>query len=376
VDNAPARSQVVSHSVHGLLTVVAEDAPAEVTAQFRKLFGPSASNPEATAEADIHIRFVAPFPRSPALRYVGLNEAAYDGDHFYLLDDAGRRMRLGFERVGEAGLELICERGMTEVPLLFQLAALRLLRKGHVVLHAAAFVHQGKSVLATGWRKGGKTELLLAFTARGADFVSDEWTILSADGVLRGLPTVAGIWDWHFRYLPEYWSALSPLDRGRLRLLRSYRAAYRFGVRGRAGDGVLARAFRQLSLETGVALLGQVRPRPERLFGDRIRRDAIPLDHVLFPTMADSVSVRPVSPTVVARRMVASQAHERRPLFEAYERFRFAYPERRAPAFEGVPEEELRLLEEALAGRPAHEVSHPYPVPLPLLYETASPYVR
>ena len=91
--------------------------------------------------------------------------------------------------------------------------------------------------------------------------------------------------------------------------------------------------------------------------------------------MADSLGVRPVSPSEVARRMVASQAHERRPLFEAYERFRFAYPERRAPALEGAPEEELRLLEEALAGRPAHEVSHPYPVPLPLLYETALPYL-
>jgi hypothetical protein len=74
--------------------------------------------------------------------------------------------------------------------------------------------------------------------------------------------------------------------------------------------------------------------------------------------------------------MVASQAHERRPLFEAYERFRFAYPERRAPALEGVPEEELRLLQDALAGRPAHEVSHPYPVPLPLLYEAALPCLR
>jgi len=364
---------VSSYSVHGLVAILVEDAPASVTKQICELFGPS--HAPTASEPDILIRFADSFPRSSDLRYIGLNEAAFDGDAFFVLDDKGRRMRLPFERAGEAGLELVCERGMSAVPLLFHLVALRLLRKQHVVLHAAAFVHEGKGVLATGWRKGGKTELLLAFAARGAQFVSDEWTILSAeDGQLRGLPTTLGIWDWHFRYLPEYWAALSPSERGRLRLLRAYRSAYRIAVRGREGEGELARAFHRLSLETGFGL-GQVRPPPELLFGDGIRRDAVPLDHVLFPTMADSLRVQPVEPADVARRMVASLAHERRPVVEAYERFRFAFPNRIVPALEEAGEAERRLLEQALGDRPAHEVSHPYPVSLPLLYDVTLPFL-
>lgn len=353
------------HSVHGLLVIRAEQPPAGFDARLARMFGPSAPE-DPDREPDIVIRFGQSLPRRETLRYIDLNRAAYDEDDFYLLDADGRRMRVELARIGDPGLELQCEAGMTDAPLLFQLASIRLRQLGHAVLHASAFAHQGRGVLATGWRKGGKTELLLAFAAHGAEFVSDEWTIAAADGTLRGIPRVAGIWGWHVRELPAYRAALTPAERFRLRAVAGARAVARAsGGRGLRGP------LRDLATEVGLPLLSQVRPTPERLFGGRVRRDPVPLDVVLLPTVGDSIAAAPVDPVEVAQRAAVSAAHERAPLADVYDYYRFAFPARRAPALEAA-DDERRLFEDRLRGRAAYEVTHPYPVSLAALYDVVA----
>jgi hypothetical protein len=45
---------------------------------------------------------------------------------------------------------------------------------------------------------------LLAFMATGAQYLADEWTIVSAaGGQMRGLASHVQIWSWQFDYLPE-----------------------------------------------------------------------------------------------------------------------------------------------------------------------------
>ena len=72
----------------------------------------------------------------------------------------------------------------------------------------------------TGWAKGGKTETLLGFMAKGAEYVGDEWIYISPDGKwMYGIPEPIRLWDWHLRKAPQYWSRVSPSDRVRLRAL-------------------------------------------------------------------------------------------------------------------------------------------------------------
>ena len=89
---------------------------------------------------------------------------------------------------------------------------------------------------------------------------------------------------------------------------------------------------------------------------------------------AGPISVAPASPQAIAERMVHSLAYERSELLRAYQQFRFAFPGRESPALEGAPAQELRALTQALAGAPAFEIRHPYPVPLTALYHAAQPY--
>jgi hypothetical protein len=363
------------HNVHGLVKISMRSAPGALRRQLRRRLGPSTG--ETGAEPDIAIRFTESLPTKGRLRFLGSNDAAYDDEHFYLLDPVGHRIRIDLEALGDR-CEIVCERGVTSLPLLTSIIGMRLLRKGYVLLHSSAFVYGDKGVLVAGWEKGGKTEMLLAFMASGAAYVANEWTIVRADGgELLGLGGVVHIWDWHLRSLPRYSSGVSRSDRQRLLMLRWYRRAYNAVADGRAPRGAITSALHQLSLDGGVSLLGQVRVSPEDLFGDAVRHDAVALDRVFLATVGgDDVAMLPADPGLIARRMVASQAYERRKLFDAYQSFRFAFPDRSSDLLEGAHELEARLLSEAFSGKPSHEIVHPYPVPLDGLYRAAEPVCR
>ena len=161
------------------------------------------------------VRFVDRVPPTGYLRLLGLHDAAFDEEHFYLLDPQRRRARVDLTRLGEP-CEILCEREIARIPLLIPILGLYLSAARHVLLHAASFVHRGRGVLVTGWQKGGKTETLLPFTAAGADYLADEWTVVGgAERGMYGLSAVARLWDWQLREVPEYWERITPAQRTR-----------------------------------------------------------------------------------------------------------------------------------------------------------------
>jgi hypothetical protein len=364
---------VVDHSIHGLATIRLVNAPQHVIKALVRTLGRSQGS--AAAEPDITVTFVDKLATKGRLRFLGLNEAAFDDDHFYLLDDVGHRVRIDLDQVGEP-CELICERGIKAVPLILPILGLRLLRKGHILLHSGSFVYAGKGVLVAGWQKGGKTELALPYLAAGAQYMSDEWTVVSGEtGMVYGLTGIAQIWSWHFRYMPQFWARVSNMDRLRIQLMRLYQRLFQQFYR------LLPQTFRErslllsylyrFSLEGGFFVLGQVRSAPEVLFNNQVRREPARLDHVFLATVGEGkTTVLPIEPQEIADRMVASQAFERRKLLIAYAQFRFAFPNRANTWLENAGEHERKVLIQALTGKPAYEVCHPYPMPLNELYDT------
>jgi hypothetical protein len=349
-------------------------APAPIKEMVRRRLGPSTG---ASEEPDITITFTDTLPTAGPLRSLGLHEAAYDDESFYLLDRLGHRMLIDMATLGEP-CEIVCERGVTSLPLLVPILSLCLLRKGYVLLHSSSFVHEGKGILVAGWQKGGKTEMALGFMAAGAEFVGNEWTIVSKeDARLYGVGGVLQVWDWHVRDLPEYWRRLPKADRRRLTLLRLYQRVYNALPRRGASQHAVGKALHQLSLEGGVSWLRQARVSPERLFRDALWQGPAPLDRIFLATVgAEGVAVVPADPRMIAQRMVASQAYERRQLFAAYDHYRFAFPDRSNDLLETAFERERSLLSEAFADRAAYEIVHPYPVPLEDLYRAAVPFCR
>ena len=310
------------------------------------------------------MRFVDRVDVSGDVRLLGAAEAGFSDDAFLVLRSrhkARARVRIDLERVGSPGCEIVCDRGIPAVPLLVATINLTALGKGALPLHASAFTYDGTGVVVTGWSKGGKTESVLAFTARGAQFVGDEWVYISADGEnVYGLPEPMRLWDWQLRQMPEVRARIASDDRRRLGALRiATRTAGR-----RTPPRVRALLDRQLHVDVA----------PEQLFGEIT--PAGRFERLFFASSWErpDVEVRPIDPVEVGQRMAFSLRYERFPLQAHYEMFRFAFPDRVNPLLEEAPQREQELLRQAFAGKPAFAVDHPYPVSLAELFEAMSRY--
>ncbi|WP_426573891.1 hypothetical protein [Aquihabitans sp. McL0605] len=312
--------------------------------------------------ADVTIRYCDDVGgRDQVLRYLGPGASGFTEDGFVILRGRFRRpVRVVFPGADLGGpCELRCEHGVGRVPHLVALVNLAVLNRGGVALHASAFERDGTATMATGWSKGGKTEALLAACDSGATYVSDEWTHIRPDRTVSGTWEPVRAWDWQLEQLPWLRERLTRGERTRL-------AALRLAER-------TARTVRATPrITTAIARNRFVDVVPETVAGRPIPSRPVPLGQVLLMTATDRPLTwsRPLSSREVADRMAASLAFERGPLAEAVAAYRFAFPKASVDAFDAVPEIERERLRSLLAGIPAAEVLHPYPVDLHQLADT------
>lgn len=328
-----------------------------------------------TREPDIVIRFVERLPLDSPLRLIGEREAGFTEDAFLVLRGKHKTpavVELPLEKIG-GRLEIRCERGLTAVPLLIAILNLTALARGGLPLHASAFRYQGRGVLAPGWAKGGKTELLLAFAAEGAEYVGDEWVYLDRGGDrISGIPEPIRIWDSHLVDLPTFRRRLRARQRVRLACLR-HSARWMTRAAGDARSGGWRRGMRRLARV--VESQRYVHLPPGDVFGAELGPMTSRLDTVVFVASHDGPDTvaEAVSAEEVAERMTASLQEERSDLMSCYRQFRFAFPGRRNRLLDTVEEIERQRLHDFLRGRTSYAVHHPYPPSLPALFEAVRP---
>ena len=263
--------------------------------------------------------------------------------------------------------EIVCERGVGRVPLLVAIINLTALSNGGVALHASAFEHEGRGVVATGWSKGGKTESLLAFLARGARYVADEWVYLDpASRRAGGLREPVRVWDWHLTEMQDLRQQASLVDRTRLRTLRLAAGLPFSRVPGGSRVSHVVDTHRYVDLP------------PEQLGIGSFDGGTTTLERLFLVTSTDQpgTSVRPADPLEVADRMVGSLAFERLPLLSWYHAFRYAFPTVRNRRLEDASTLERERLRAAFDGVATFAVDHPYPVSLHDLGAAMAPCIR
>lgn len=368
MDGSGGLAEHVDLDLHGLVGVrLVDPRSCDVLTVVRQL---GLTPTRLSREPDLVLRFVDALPTDGTLRPLGAGAYAHDDSAFYAVVRGGqgsRRVRFGFGSLGRAGHELVCEHGVAGVPLLMDVLNLSALANGLLPLHASAFTREGTGVLVTGWAKGGKTETLLGFMAQGATHVGDEWVYLPGDGRMLGIPEPMRVWQWHLDDLPSLRSRLTGRDRARLGTVQVAETALR---RAGGGSGLVGRVADAVGRQRFV----HVRP---QVFFDGASTLTGRLGQVFLTVTHDdpTVAVLPVSATEVARRMTASLQLERSRLWEAYAHALFAFPDDRSPALEGAGAREAELLTRALAGVPAHEVRHPYPVDIPAVVRAMTPFL-
>jgi hypothetical protein len=367
-----ASDEPIDYDLHGIVGVRLLGAgPGDARAVDRQL-GPIRASLER--EPDLVLRFVDRLPLREPLRLLGLDDVGFSEDAFVVLRSrhkAPARVAIPFDRIG-GRCEIVCERGLPAVPFLVAVVNLTALANGWLPLHASAFLWRETGVLATGWAKGGKTETLLAFVARGASYVGDEWVYLSGDGRrMVGIPEPIRVWDWHLDELPALRRGLPARQRARLRAL-SLAAS---GLRTAAGSGLPGSALARRALPL-LERQRYVHLPPRETFGEGACTPVASPDRIVFVASHESpeIRVRAIDPDLVARRMVFSLEDERRELLSCWSKFRFAFPDARNALLEGASARELALLRSALVDRPTLELLHPYPVAIPSLFDALEPH--
>lgn len=366
MDRGPAAMSMplngrVQFSVRDVVTVELQAATRQDVRVVTAQLGPPA---DTGAEPDIIVRFVDRLKLGSSLTSVGFGEAGYDATSFYLLKTTGNtatRVRIPFDQIGQR-CEIVCEHGLPAIPLLVAIVNLTALARGALPLHASAVRFRDRSLLATGWSKGGKTESVLALAALGAEYISDEWTYIVNDGTeILGLPEPIRLWNWQLQQLPAVRRKLSRRERARLVAVQLGGDAFlRAGRSNWAGARVLRRA------QPIVARQGNIRVPPHELFGGRMVEGRSPLDIVLFVQTHDSPNtvIESIPGGEVSRRMLHSLAHERLAFTALYQQYRYAFPDRSSRVVESAGCREAQLLSRAFDNRNAFMVKHPYPVDL------------
>ena len=212
-----ARNTTVDFDLHHLIGIrLINSTPGDVRAVARQI---GIEQSSLQREPDILIRFVDKLPATPNLNRLGLYEAGYSQDSFFVLQTkhkAPTKVHIEFSQIGRQ-VEIVCESGLAAVPLLIAVLNLTAITRGILPLHASAFRYQGRDYLATGWSKGGKTETLLAFTSQGAEYIGDEWIYIdTVSERFYGIPEPIRLWDWHLRQLPALRTRIGWQRRARL----------------------------------------------------------------------------------------------------------------------------------------------------------------
>ncbi len=362
---------IVDFDIHGIVGLRLIDCPAATLTAAARRFG--RLQRRLSRNPDIVVKFV-PRMDEPGMQYMGLNQYGFTERDFFLIDKKTcARAKIPFEQVG-GRCEILVEHGMPLLPFLVHLVNLTALKKEYVAVHASAFLYRNTAIVVSGWKKGGKTECLLAFAAQGARYIGDEWILLRGDGrLMYGLPGVVPLWDWHLSYFPQLRQHVNLGDRLFFRTVRLLDALQKKIPQGKLDHVAPVRFLRDAMPPLKRHL--SVPIEPGNIFTDhrdlfRARPDKI---FLAISQQSPQIDVAPADPMDVAGRMLASVRYEQSSFFKDFLAFKFAFPDRKNHFLDGALELQRDMLRRALLGKQAFFVSHPYPVSIPALFDSMRP---
>jgi hypothetical protein len=309
------------------------------------------------------------------LTYLGLNDAAFNEDGFYILSSgrAPLKVKIPFEQIG-GKCEIVCEQGIIGIPLLHYIINLTFLKKNYLPMHASAFSYDDQGALVIGWSKGGKTEALFSFINNGAEFIGDETVIVSPDGKkMFGIPVPVSIWEWQFSEIPELMPKLSKQKKILFKGVHFVERIHSISSKGRLKKNAVVKLIGEALPSLRKQL--NIRVNPEEIFNGKVHWGMVNLDKLVI-TMSHSsedVTIENCDINEISERMITSNLHELDSFNNYYSIFKFAFPGVTNTFLDNVDEIYKKLLPEALAGIDSYKVLHPYPVSFEKLFTIMKP---
>jgi hypothetical protein len=298
----------------------------------------------------------------PDLTYIGLNAAAFSNNDFYILSNGKENVKVivPFEDIGLKQLKIVCESGSPDIPLLNHFINLTFLSKGYLPLHSTAFQYDDIGALVLGWTKGGKSESLFSFMNNGAEYVSDEISIISNNGKeVLGLKVPICIWKYQFKEIPDFIPKLNFQKQVIMKVIQLIKTLNKI-INFKLIDKAVPLLDTQLHVKT----------LPSKIFSSDRIIPKMKLDVVFFAVSHSSneIVVEPISINEVIDRMISSQEEELDYFYNFYRMFKYAFPQRINEFLENLMNIQYRLMKKLLENKKAYIVKHPYPVSFKNLY--------
>ena len=372
MDNNTSNKHSVDFDIHGIVGLRLINPSESDVKYISKLLSHFRS--ELAREPDITIVYKESWDLGN-ISYLGLNEAAFNEDGFYILTSGRQalKVKIPFEQIGDK-CEIVCEQGIVGIPLLHYVINLTLLKKNYLPIHASAFSYNDINALVIGWSKGGKSEALFSFVNHGAKFIGDETVILSADGKkMFGIPVPVSIWEWQFSEIPDLMPPLSIQKKvlfGGVHFLDGiYKASKKVKINNNSIVRLLGDALPALRKQLNI------RVAPEKIFNGKLEWEKVTLDKIILAMSysEDEISVSECNKDEITDRMISSNLFEFDSFYNYYSTFKFAFPGIKNDFLEMVPDIYNELLPKALSGIESYKVLHPYPVSYEKLYEAMKP---
>ena len=320
-------------------------------------------------EPEIVVRFVDRLETSNLI-FLGLDYAAFDKEKFYLISDpvSKKKASIPFDKIGQK-IEIVCEKGVTSIPLLNHIVNFYLIKNNFVPIHSSGFYFNNKGILVMGWTKGGKTETLLSFANHGAEYVGDEWVVLKPDGSeMSGLHVPVTIWKWQLSYIKKIVKNIGLVNKIIFSTISILEASNNISIKFK-----LEKIFPFKLLGQGLPHLRKllkIRKSPEDLFKDKIRNGMIKLDAIVLALSQESneIVAKECEAEEIIKRMIHSNDYEQLPFFEFYKAFKYAFPERNNEFLDNIKNIQSGLLLNALERKKSFKILHPYPVSFEALF--------
>lgn len=324
---------------------------------------------------DITIRFVRELPHDEVRQVEFGRVRLGENGSLELVDEVtGRRSRIPVHQLGQP-CEIICESGVPSIPFFTEILGLTALAGGYVPLHASAFVHRGTGMLMAGLAGSGKTTALLGFASDGAEFVGDDWILISRDGHnMHGLSTSMRVSIDRVKQLPNLGCPSGRLTFWFMVLLHKANEILHLG-RSSQTTATFVRLSRRVSAALAERL--KVRLSPMTIFDRRINPRARP-DKIflLLSCNATEIQVAPIAQEEMASRLTNLTDYEQSKLMTYYLALKCAFPDAENRFLERSSQRQRTILLDALKEKETYVIWHPHPLVSSDLYKTLQPLCR
>jgi hypothetical protein len=200
----------------------------------------------------------------------------------------------------------------------------RMLAQGVFLAHSSAVCRGGTGILFPAWAHTGKTNVALELVSNGYEYMADDWCLVSSSGELLGYPRWLRLFSYNFEAHPQLKTAVGgPRERRRLaRQLAMVRLAHSLNPKARLSANVRDQLESRYFVYVRAPIQQVIPGSREGL------RAPLTKACLLSTTRSRGVSIAPIAPEELARRVA---------LTAMYERNRFNL-DRVAKAYAGMPD--------------------------------------